>query len=293
MLSGAVVITGKPNVGKSTLINTLLNKKKLITSPKPQTTRNVISLNYIDESRCLTLIDTPGYHIRHNKFDDFLNTQIIDVYKTTKIALMMIDLTRPIDDEDEIIIENLKKFKIQHVVAILTKFDLSSEQKLNTTIEKLKKYELFEQYIHISSKQRKNLDNLLLSLDHFLTESTTPIEENELGDNFTISEIIREQVIFNTKQELPYSSTVVIDSNVYDKQANTLTIFASIIVEKESQKAIIIGAKGNMIKKIGTIARKELLNIYNCAIILKLFVKVEKDWRNNEHIIKSFYQKKV
>jgi GTP-binding protein Era len=290
MLHGVVVITGKPNVGKSTFINNLLNKKIVITSPKPQTTRDAIGVLYRDEKRIVEFIDTPGYHIPHNKLDIHLNTQIINSYKRAEASLLFIDLTRPIDNEDEDVIKNLQKIKIKNIIIIFTKYDLSSDNKVETYKQKLATYGNFGEYIVISNKTKFQYDLLLSTLDKYLTNvngETLPTA-SPLTDNFTISEIVREQVIFNTKQELPYSTAVIIDSNIYDKASNVLTIHASIIVEKESQKPIIIGAKGSMIKKIGTIARKELLKIFNCAIVLKLFVKVEKDWRNNSHLLKSF-----
>jgi GTP-binding protein Era len=189
---------------------------------------------------------------------------------------LLIDLTRLIDDEDRKVIETINKFNLTNVILVLTKKDISSPKKINEYTQQLAKMINPLDTIAISSKKNLSLDQLIktISLHLPIEEQTLMVEEN---DNKTISEIIRQQVIFNTRQELPYASTVVIELNNYDEFTNTLNVQATIVVEKESQKPILIGKNGSMIKKIGIMARKDLMNIYSSKINLKLFVKVEKD----------------
>ncbi|MDR0739370.1 MAG: GTPase Era [Mycoplasmataceae bacterium] len=286
MRNGYVSITGKPNVGKSTLINAFLKYHVAITSPKPQTTRNQIRAIYQTADCKIAFIDTPGWHEPKFKLDLFLNSEIKNSYKVADVILLLIDLTRLIDDEDRKVIETINKFNLTNVILVLTKKDISSPKKINEYTQQLAKMINPLDTIAISSKKNLSLDQLIktISLHLPIEEQTLMVEEN---DNKTISEIIRQQVIFNTRQELPYASTVVIELNNYDEFTNTLNVQATIVVEKESQKPILIGKNGSMIKKIGIMARKDLMNIYSSKINLKLFVKVEKDWRNNEKFLKD------
>lgn len=284
MTSGYVAITGKPNVGKSTLLNTLFNRKVAITSPKPQTTRNQIHAIYEKENLKIEFIDTPGWHEPRFKFDKFLNSEIKSSYKIADVVLLLIDLTRPIDAEDEQVIKTIKDYKNEKVILVLTKSDLSSETKSSEYRSKIANQINLVDTVTISSKKGVGLEELLAVIGKHLPNEDKLLTHVD-NENFTISEIIREQVIFNTKQELPYATGVYVELNQYDKFTNTLNIQAVIVVEKESQKPIIIGKNGSMIKKIGTIARKELLKIYDATVHLKLFVKVQKEWRNNEKFL--------
>jgi GTP-binding protein Era len=206
----------------------------------------------------------------------FLNSQIKSSYKTADATLLLVDLTRPFDNEDEKIISLIKEYKISNVILVLTKSDLSNSKKITAYQEKISGLIKLHTTIVVSSKQSTGLSELIDSIKQLL-----PIEERELviedNDNFTISEIIRRQVIFNLQQELPYATAVIIELNNYDKFTNTLNIQAVIVVEKESQKPIVIGKGGSMIKKIGTMSRKDLMNTYASKVNLKLFVKVKKE----------------
>ncbi|MDR3257870.1 MAG: GTPase Era [Mycoplasmataceae bacterium] len=284
MKSGYVAITGKPNVGKSTFLNTVLKRKVAITSPKPQTTRNQIHavLDYNDTK--IQFVDTPGWHAPNFKLDLFLNSQIKNSYKIADVVLLFIDLTRPIDDEDKEIIKLLKEYEVEKVILVLTKSDVSSVSKITNYETQIKNDINVLETVVISSKKQSNVDVLLNKIVDILPQGNK-LEQLYDNDNFVISEIIREQIIFNTKQELPYATGVYIESNNYDHIAKLLTIQAIILVEKESQKPIVIGKGGSMIKKIGTMARKELLDIFDTKINLKLFVKVQSEWRNNEKVL--------
>jgi GTP-binding protein Era len=189
---------------------------------------------------------------------------------------LLIDLTRPIDAEDEQVIKTIKDYKNEKVILVLTKSDLSSETKSSEYRSKIANQINLVDTVTISSKKGVGLEELLAVIGKHLPNEDKLLTHVD-NENFTISEIIREQVIFNTKQELPYATGVYVELNQYDKFTNTLNIQAVIVVEKESQKPIIIGKNGSMIKKIGTIARKELLKIYDATVHLKLFVKVQKE----------------
>jgi GTP-binding protein Era len=206
----------------------------------------------------------------------FLNSQIKNSYKIADVVLLFIDLTRPIDDEDKEIIKLLKEYEVEKVILVLTKSDVSSVSKITNYETQIKNDINVLETVVISSKKQSNVDVLLNKIVDILPQGNK-LEQLYDNDNFVISEIIREQIIFNTKQELPYATGVYIESNNYDHIAKLLTIQAIILVEKESQKPIVIGKGGSMIKKIGTMARKELLDIFDTKINLKLFVKVQSE----------------
>jgi len=271
---GNICLIGKPNVGKSTLINNLLNYKLAITSPKPQTTRQSIKGIYNDNNYNILIIDTPGYHNARNKLDELMNYEVKKNLTISDCIFFLFDPTRPYDEEDDKILKLLKNIDLKNVILVITKID--SNAKKNEYIEEVKTKFNFVSTISISSVKKEGLKELIDTAKPFLHDSDT-LYKIEDDDNFIISELIREQIIFNTKKEVPYSTYVKIEKKSLD--GNLFNIFANIIVEKESQKPIIIGKGGSMIKKIGTYARKELLNIYDCKINLKLFVKVDEKWR--------------
>jgi GTP-binding protein Era len=274
--TGYVTVTGKPNVGKSSLINKLLNDKVSITSHKPHTTRNKIEALYCDDNSTILFMDTPGYHKSNNKLDVFLNSEVKSSYKRADLALMLIDLTRDLNEEDEMVISSLKSFNIERVILVLTKFDVSSERVVELYKQKVSALINYSDCIAISAKNDTNIIELVELIKKYLP-SGEPVQKNPDNDRLMIAETIREQIIKNMKQEVPYATNVVVESQDYDKQKNMFNISAVIVVEKESQKPIIIGKGGTMIKKIGTNARVELLKVFDTKINLKLFVKVHND----------------
>ena len=285
--TGTVVITGKPNVGKSTLINTIANKLIAITSPKPQTTRNKIKFTYNDDKNKIAFIDTPGYHIPNNKLDMFLNSEIKNAYKLADIALLVIDLTREIDQEDIEVINIIKSYNVKKVILVLNKIDVAKQgidQKYETKVKELIE---ISHVIKICANKIESVKEVIDTIHNHLDDNNNLVEDVEIADNFFISEIIREQIIFNFKQEVPYATCIAIRKKNYDPNTNVFEIYADIVVEKESQKPIIIGAKGQMIKKIGTKSREKLLEFYDCKIVLHLFVVTKKDWRNDTTFLKE------
>ena len=283
---GTVVITGKPNVGKSTLINQFAKKEVAIISQKPQTTRNQINYVYADDEKEIAFIDTPGFHFSRNKLDNFLNSQIKNAYKYANIALLLIDLTREINDEDLEVIKMVKSFNIDNVILVFNKIDACEKQVIEEYKQKVQELIKVNDVIEISALKNINTDVLIKTISKYLTNDPIVLKETN-SDNFIISEIIREQVIKNFYQELPYATCVCIKKKNYDPTTNVFEVYADIVVEKESQKPIIIGHGGRMIKKIGTDARRKLHEYYDCKIVLNLFVVVKKDWINNPSVLKD------
>lgn len=296
MKVGVVSIVGKPNVGKSTLINTIFNKEVVISSSKPQTTRNKIQIVYKDEDSEILFSDTPGYHNPKNKLDLFLNSQVKKSLKNTDVVVFMFDISRKFDDEDQKILDEIKKFKIKKIILAVNKIDLIPQQEIGLKIEIVKQQMDFDDVVLLSSKEKTNIDKLMSLLKSNLKEVDTDTfydqQSVEQKEEFFVSEIIRQVIINNFRQEIPYSVAVVVDKMDYDQSKNLLSINYSIVVEKESQKPIIIGKGGNTIKKLGILIRAKLSEIYDCKLFLQSFVKVKKNWRDNNEIIKDLGYKK-
>lgn len=286
-----ISIVGKPNVGKSTFLNKLVNSKVAITSNKPQTTRNhIIATKEINGVKFI-FNDTPGYHRARNRLDNFLNQQIKKTLKSNNLTLWLIDLVRPIDEEDFEVYKILNDFKVDNILIILTKKDLANQKQIDEKIQFCNSKKIGYLFSDIHSPN--DLEQIINHITNFAIEQDLNVTDSYDDDNFMIAETIREQVIFNLNKELPYACGVEIESKNYDPQKNLLSINAALIVEKESQKPIMIGHGGRMIKLLGIKARKALLKIYDCKIMLKLFVKVEKDWRNDLKVLKTlgYYSK--
>lgn len=296
MKVGVVSIVGKPNVGKSTLINTIFNKEVVISSSKPQTTRNKIQIVYKDEDSEILFSDTPGYHNPKNKLDLFLNSQVKKSLKNTDVIVFMFDISRKFDDEDQKILDEIKRFKIKKIILAVNKIDLIPQQEIGLKIEIVKQQMDFDDVVLLSSKEKTNIDKLMSLLKSNLEEVDTDTfydqQSVEQKEEFFVSEIIRQVIINNFRQEIPYSVAVVVDKMDYDQSKNLLSINYSIVVEKESQKPIIIGKGGNTIKKLGILIRAKLSEIYDCKLFLQSFVKVKKNWRDDNEIIKDLGYKK-
>lgn len=296
MKVGVVSIVGKPNVGKSTLINTIFNKEVVISSSKPQTTRNKIQIVYKDDDSEILFSDTPGYHNPKNKLDLFLNSQVKKSLKNTDVIVFIFDISRKFDDEDQKILDEIKKFKIKKIILAVNKIDLIPQQEIGLKIEIVKQQMDFDDVVLLSSKEKTNIDKLMNLLKSNLEEVDTNTfydqQSVEQKEEFFVSEIIRQVIINNFRQEIPYSVAVVVDKMDYDQSKNLLSINYSIVVEKESQKPIIIGKGGNTIKKLGILIRANLSEIYDCKLFLQSFVKVKKNWRDNNEIIKDLGYKK-
>jgi GTP-binding protein Era len=286
--SGFISIAGAPNAGKSTLLNKMLGQKISITSRKPQTTRNRILGVVHSESSQQVFIDTPGVHKAHSP----LNLKMVDAamssFGDVDIILLMIDVSSPDPGSENII---LKRLKSQHkpVVLALNKIDLIKKHEVLAIIEKWSKTYEFNSIIPVSAKHGTQVDGLLKTLETLLPEGPALFPEDTLTDlptKFIVAEMVREKVFRQTGQEIPYSIAVTIDS--FEKRKRITEIHASIHVERDSQKGIVIGKGGSKLKRIGEDARHEIEDLLQSKVLLKLFVRVQKNWSNDTRALRNF-----
>lgn len=286
--SGFVSIIGRPNVGKSTLLNTLLHNKVAIVTSKAQTTRNRIQGIYHHQDFQIVFMDTPGVHKPHHDLGKFMNKVALQSTKSADVILLLAPSDEYIGENDQFLIRQLQEKKDVLVFLILTKSDLVTKQVIKEKINQWKKLYNFHNIIDISAINGQNIDILIQQIVEHLPEGHKYFPEDMTTDQperFLIREIIREKLLLLTEQEVPHSAAVLIDAFEEQEHKNLLRITASIIVERDSQKAIIIGKKGSLIKEIGIQSRIELEAVLNSKIYLELFVKVEDKWRSKASMI--------
>lgn len=290
--SGFVALIGKPNVGKSTLLNSILASKVAITTSKPQTTRDNIRGILTKQDCQIVFIDTPGIHNPKAKLNQLM---VANAYKTISdvdIILYLIDASKPLDKGDSIICQYLAKVDKPKFL-IVNKIDKLMKSELIDLLEGLDST-IFGEVIPISGLKSDNIDELIETIKKYLTDNQQYYPADMISDypeNFIVSEIIREKIMINTSQEIPHCIAVVIDK--MEKKKNSFYIQATIICERESQKSIIIGKGGQMLKKVGTFAREELQQRFNCPVYLETFVIVEENWRNKRYQLQQlgYYNK--
>lgn len=294
--SGFVSIVGRPNVGKSTLLNQILETKVAIVTPKAQTTRNKIQGIYTTDTEQIIFIDTPGIHKSFNELGENMNQAAYDSLDGIDAVLLMVDATKEFEDLDQEIVDRFKKIK-EPKFLVLNKIDLvKNEQKLNELVNKYCSIN-FDNIFKISASNNLGVSELLSGIVEKLSEGPQYYPSDQLMDQperFMVKEIIREKVLLKTSQEIPYSVAVEVESFKNDeKNPNLININATIIVERQSQKKIVIGEKGSKIKEIGRLSRIDIAKFLGNKVYLELFVKVEADWRNRKHYLKQFgYQNK-
>ena len=286
---GFVSISGRTNVGKSTLINSLLKKKIAITSRKPQTTRNrILGILTADDSQ-LVLLDTPGFHTGYKRaLNKYMNKLATQCYEEVDLIVFVVDRFKWLQEEKNIL-DRLKVLDKPIILAINKIDRLENKNELLPLMKEMQEKHNFSAVIPISALRKSNLEDLLVAIKkdlpsepfHFPEDSVT-----EFSENFFISEIIREKAINRLGDELPYRLNVGIEQ--IDKKRGLITIHANIVVESSSQKGIILGKQGSMIKAIGTSARKELEVELGKKINLQLFVQVSKKWTNNINLMSKF-----
>ena len=288
--SGFVSIIGRPNVGKSTFLNYVLGQKISIVSPKAQTTRNQITGIYTTKEAQIIFIDTPGIHKPKNELGKVMNDYSIRTLKDVDEIMWIIDGTQNFGDGDKFVIELLKKTN-NKVYLVVNKMDLINDKKrLSNNIDNFVKSYDFEDVFYISAKEGTNVDKLLNTLSNSLEEGPMYYPEDQITNNpqsFVIAELIREKVLLLTKEEVPHSIAVVIEAINRDEKG-LLNINAAIIVERQSQKKIIIGNQGKMIKEIGTLARKDIVMLLGEKIYLEIWVKVEEGWRDKKFLLNQY-----
>ncbi len=286
--SGFVAIVGRPNVGKSTLLNHLLKKKVAIMSNVAQTTRTTLQGIYTDDKSQIIFIDTPGVHRPQDLLGNFMNTTAINSVYGTDVVLFMSAANEYIGQGDRYILNKLKEQEAP-VFLVLNKVDLIKKEELIQVLNNWQKEFDFSEIIPISSLQDENLDTLLEVIRGYLNEGIKYYDENQLtdhSDRYLMAEYIREKILFFTHEEVPHSVAIVIER--YEEFEDHYEIMATIVVNRSSQKGIIIGKQGSMIQKIRQAARKDMKRYLGKRVDLELFVRVEKDWRNKQRYLKEF-----
>jgi GTP-binding protein Era len=288
--SGFISILGRPNVGKSTFFNTVLGDKISIVTNKPQTTRNRISgiKNFPDAQ--MIFLDTPGIHKPKNPLNRAIVKAAQETIGNADILLMLVEANTDVRQHDLLVTESLRSVKVP-VFLVINKIDLIEKKYLLPLIDKFSKLYNYKEIFPICALNGEGITDLINSIKDNLPESPRLFPEDILTDateRFIASEFIREQITLFTKQEIPYSSAVVIDSFKEDEDKSLIKISATINVEKESQKAIMIGKKGVMLKNIGTQSRRQMENLFGARVFLELFVRVRKDWTNSQRMLTEF-----
>ncbi len=288
---GYIAVVGKPNAGKSTLVNFLTKNKVAIVSPKAQTTRNNILGILTTKDFQLVFIDTPGLHKSKNALDKFMNKNIRSAEGGADVILYLIDSTKIIDEFEYDYLTSLKQKSDGEIIIVLNKVDLVKKPKLLLTLQELSTLG-FENIVPISAKTGENADSLMDMILKYLPESQTKnflYDEDYYTDKslkFMVSEIVREKALYYLNDEIPHGISVNITK--FELKPTLLVVEADIICEKDSHKSIIIGKNGAMIKKIGQNAREDMEALVGTKVLLKLFVKVKKDWRENINFLTEF-----
>jgi GTP-binding protein Era len=293
--SGFVTLIGRPNVGKSTLMNQLIGQKIAITSSKPQTTRNRIQTVYSCEEGQIIFLDTPGINKAKNKLGDYMLNVAERTLKEVDAILWLVEPTTFIGAGERYIIEQLNKVKTP-VILIINKIDTVSEEEIMKAIVAYKDVCDFAEIVPVSAMTGKNKEEVISSIFKYLEEGPQYYDEDTITDQperQIVAELIREKALRLLSQEIPHGIAVVIDSMKERNGGRLVDIDATIICERDSHKGIIIGKQGSMLKKIGTQARTEMENLLDMKVNLKLWVKVKKNWRDSDFLLKNYgYDKK-
>ncbi|EHO48893.1 GTPase Era [Lentilactobacillus kisonensis] len=290
--SGFVAIVGRPNVGKSTFLNRVVGQKIAIMSDKAQTTRNKIQGVYTTKEAQIVFIDTPGIHKPKDKLGDFMMESALSALKEVDAVLFMVNATERRGAGDNFIIDQLKKVD-QPIYLLINKIDEISPDDIMAIIDQYKSALKFKDVYPISALQGNNVPELIEALVKELPEGPQYYPEDQVTDHperFVISELIREKVMQLTRQEIPTSTAVYIEKIKNDD--GLLRIQATIIVERDGQKGIVIGKGGLMLKKIGTLARKDIENMMGNKVFLELWVKVQPRWRDKQSLLDSYGYRK-
>lgn len=286
--SSFACVIGRPNVGKSTLINRLLGQELSIVSPKPQTTRNRIAAIVNYQNAQIIFYDTPGLHESTNTLNLSLVTAAKKAATDSDLILLLVPPTTLLKEEDLELLEFVRNSR-KPVVLAINKTDLMSKSQIRSAIQSYTKTGIFENVLAVSALTGEGLDPLIETIIRLSPEGARFFPEDEISDlpeKFFVAEFIREQIILLTSQEVPYKSAVLVERFVED--SSRVTIHADIHVERESQKRILIGRGGSMIKNIGTAARKKIEQFLDCPVHLELFVKVTPKWTTSSSQIRDF-----
>ncbi|GEN46510.1 GTPase Era [Alkalibacillus haloalkaliphilus] len=288
--SGFIAIVGRPNVGKSTFMNRVIGEKIAIMSDKPQTTRNKIQGVLTTDDAQFIFIDTPGIHKPKHRLGDFMNRSAINTLNEVDVIMFMVNADEGYGKGEEFIIEKLKDVK-NPVVLVINKIDQVHPDELLPIIDTYREKMDFNDIVPISALEGNNTDSLLSVLSEKLPEGPQYYPEDQITDHperFIISELVREKVLHHTHEEIPHSIAVVIDSIRSRDDKDIIDVQATIIVERNSQKGIIIGKQGKMLKQVGSEAREDIEALLGSGVFLELWVKVQKDWRNRAFHLRDY-----
>lgn len=288
--SGFISIIGRPNVGKSTYLNRVIGQKIAIMSDKPQTTRNKVQGVLTLDDAQMIFIDTPGIHKPKHKLGDFMMKVAQNTLKEVDLILFMVNAEEGFGRGEEFIIE-----KFQHVTTpiflVINKIDKIHPDELLSIIEVYKEKYPFKEIVPISALEGNNVERLLEQIKVYLPEGPQYYPADQITDHperFIIAELIREKALHLTREEIPHSLAVVIDKIERQEGKEMIHVMATVIVERDSQKGIIIGKKGSMLKEIGKRARVDIENLLGSKVFLELWVKVQKDWRNKMSQLREY-----
>ena len=282
MKSGFVGVVGRPNAGKSTLINSAVGKKVAITSNKPQTTRNIIHGIYNDSETQIVFVDTPGIHKPNHKLGSYLNKQAFYSMDDTDIILMIVDISEKVGPGDKFIIEKLKEVN-KPVILVLNKIDKVKKENILLKIEEYSKLYDFAEIVPISALKNNNINELIKVIRKYLKDEIRYYSEDDYTNRslqFLVSEIVREKIFNKTSEEIPHSLTTVVEN--FEMKKDKCIINVLVIVDRDSIKRIVIGKGGNLIKEVGIEARNDIEELIGKKVYLELFVKVIKKWRDKE-----------
>ena len=287
MKSGYVSIVGRPNVGKSTLLNSILETKLAITSNKAGTTRNIIQGVYEDDDSQIIFVDTPGIHKPINKLGNILNKKAYSTSENVDLILFLVDVEAGIGKGDMFVLDRLKEDNLP-IILVLNKVDKVAKDKLLEIIMKYKDLYQFSEIFPISAIKNDNVNALIKTIKNYLPNEGKIFEDEtftNISTNFYISEIIREKVLRKTREEVPHSVTCIVEKKIEEK--DKVIIQAAIIVDRDSIKKIIVGKNASMLKDIGIDARCDLEEYFGKKVYLELFVKTIKNWRDKEKYLKE------
>nr|WP_026090278.1 GTPase Era [Salinicoccus carnicancri] len=286
--SGFVSIIGRPNVGKSTFMNKVLGQKIAIMSDKPQTTRNKIQGVYTTDDSQMIFIDTPGIHKPKHQLGEHMMKVARNTLRETEVILFLVNVSEELGRGDEFIIDMLQNTRTP-IVLVMNKIDLVHPDKLIQQIEVYKDKLEFNDIVPISALQGNNIEKLLEVIEGYLPDGPMYYPADRITDHpehFIVSELIREKALHLTSQEIPHAIGVEIDRMKADERG-TVHVGATIYVERNSQKGMVIGKNGKMLKEIGKLARADIENLLGSKVFLEVWVKVQKDWRNKTQFIRS------
>ena len=289
---GYISILGRPNAGKSTLVNCLVGEKVAITSPKPQTTRNNILGIVTKEFYQLILVDTPGIHKSKNALDKYMMKNVRSAMSGANVNLYLIDVTKKLSEQEIDYIKNIKTKNDVPLIVVASKIDLIRYEEVLPILAKLGEVSEIDEIVPVSSLKNKNTEELVNCVLKYLEPS--PVKNFEYDEDyytnkslsFIASETIREKTLYFLQEEIPHGISVTIIN--FEEKKDIVVIDADIVCEKDSHKSIIIGKQGSMLKKIGEKARAELERLMAKKVLLKLFVKTKKNWRENQNYLTEF-----